>query len=235
MTKAWKKYYSTIDVTIRVAKYGSNRVVVVGKVAQPGPLYFESAPTLLEVLAKSGAYSTRPFETSAAGSNIKGAAPATTINRCAIYRGSEQVLWVDMHQLFTSGGGVDVHLRRDDVVYVPDEQDDLVSVLGQVEHPGAVRLTADTKLVDLLAMTGGLTEDAARDKIRLVRPSTGMVREFNFKDLLDPAHAQLAEISLQRGDVVYVPRNGLGKLGYVVGKFTGAGSLMMVGAIAAGR
>jgi polysaccharide export outer membrane protein len=236
IAKAWAQYYSAVTVTVQVTKYGSNRIVVVGRVATPGPLYFDTPPTLLEVLAKSGAYGARPptGSTGATAGTTVGAAPAM-ISRCAVYRGSEQVLWIDLQDLFASGSGVDLHLRRDDVVFVPDEQEDLVSVLGQVEHPGAIRITPNTRLIDLLAMSGGLREDAAANKIRLVRPSTGMTREFALQDLLDPAKAQMAEASLQRGDVVYVPKSGLGKFGYVMNKFGSMGSLMMFGAVAAGR
>jgi polysaccharide export outer membrane protein len=236
IAKAWGQFYSTISVTVQVTKYGSNRIVVVGRVATPGPIYFDRPPTLLEALAKSGAYGTRPPDGATANAVAKTGSQAPMIGRCAIYRGSEQVLWIDMKEMFATGSGIDLHLRRDDVVYVPDEQEDLVSVLGQVEHPGAVRLLPDTKLVDLLAMTGGLTEDAAADKIRVVRPSTGVIQEVALKDLLDPIHAKhTVEISLQRGDVIYVPKSGFGKFGYVLGKFAPAGSLMMFGAVAAGR
>lgn len=232
LDKAWGQYYSSVNATVQVSKYGSNRVVVIGRVATPGPIYFDRPPTLLEALAKSGAYSARPGD----GPSIPGkGGNAPLLSRCAVYRGSEQVLWIDMKSLFASGAGVDLHLRRDDVVYVPEEQDDLVSVLGQVEHPGAIRLSMDTRLVDVLAMAGGMTEDAATDKIRVVRPSTGMTLEVSLKSLLDPARAKTSEVALQRGDVIYVPKSGLGKMGYVFNKFSGAGSLMMFGAVAAGR
>jgi polysaccharide export outer membrane protein len=224
-----------INVTIQVTKYGSNRVVVVGRVNTPGPIYFDNPPTLLEVLAKSGAYSVRPMEAVTDNKINKTGAPDQMISRCAIYRGSEQVLWVDMKELFASGSGIDLHLRRNDVVYVPNEQEDLVSVLGQVVHPGAIRLMEETRLVDLLAMAGGLTEDAAQNKIQIIRPSTGMTRQVSFKDLLDPAKAQTSEVALRRGDVIYVPKSGLGKMGYVLEKFSPAGSMLMFGAVAAGR
>jgi len=232
---AWRQYYSVINVTIQVTKYGSNRVVVVGRVNTPGPIYFDNPPTLLEVLAKSGAYSVRPMEAVTDNKINKTGAPDQMISRCAIYRGSEQVLWVDMKELFASGSGIDLHLRRNDVVYVPNEQEDLVSVLGQVVHPGAIRLMEETRLVDLLAMAGGLTEDAAQNKIQIIRPSTGMTRQVSFKDLLDPAKAQTSEVALRRGDVIYVPKSGLGKMGYVLEKFSPAGSMLMFGAVAAGR
>jgi polysaccharide export outer membrane protein len=233
MAKAWTQFYSNVSVTVQVTKYSSNRIVVVGRVSSPGPLYFDTAPTLLEALAKSGAYSPRPAD-GTINPVTKTGSPAAMISRCAIYRGTEQVLWVDMQDLFASGSGVDLHLRRDDVVFVPDEQEALVSVLGQVLHPGAFRLTSDTRLVDVLAMAG-LNEDAATDKIRIVRPSTGQTREVSLKDMLAPGKSQTIEVSLQRGDVIYVPKSGLGKFGYVLNKFSPAGSLLMFGAIAGGK
>ena len=45
----------------------------------------------------------------------------------------------------------------------------------------------------------------------------------------------LSSTRLQRGDVIYVPKSGLGKFGYVFSKFGPASSLMTVGALAAGR
>ncbi len=231
---AWGKYYSTVSVTVRVTKYGSNRIVVVGRVASPGPIYFDTAPSLLEALSKSGAFSPRPSSSgsSATMANVKADTSTTMINRCAIYRGTDQVLWIDMKEMFTKGYGVDLHLRRDDVVFVPEEQEDLVSVLGEVQRPGAIRLTADARLVDVLAMAGGLTEDAASNKIRIVRPATGTTREIALKDLLDSSRANSNEASLKPGDVIYVPKSGMGKIGYVFSKFSPAGSLLMVGAMA---
>ncbi len=240
ITKAWSQYYSTINVTIQISKYGSNRIVVVGRVTSPGPLYFDTAPTLLEALAKSGAYtpasaSTSTEDASTLSTGRTAGQGGAMLSRCAVYRGTEQVLWIDMKDLFASGAGVNLRLRRDDVVFVPDERDDLVDVLGQVEHPGAVRLRADASLIDVLAMAGGLNKDANSDKIRLIRPSTGMSIEVSFKDLLDPTRTRLKEISVARGDVVYVPKNGLAKMGYVLDKFSPAGSLLMFGAIMGGR
>jgi polysaccharide biosynthesis/export protein len=230
ITTAFEQYYTEVRVAIQVTKYGSNRVIVVGRVASPGPIFFDSAPTLLEALAKGGAYSPR-----ASGIANPGAAP--TINRCAIYRGSEEVLWVDLKKLFASGtSAIDITLRRGDVVYVPDEQESQVSVLGQVRRPGAVTLGSEMRLVDVLALAGGLTEDAAGGKIRVLRPSTGLTREVAFADLVKSHGSKdIADISLENGDVIYVPQTGFAKVGYVLQKLSPMGSLLMFGALAAGR
>jgi len=204
--------------------------MVVGRVAAPGPISFETTPTLLEALTKSGAYSP-----GAGGVATPGA--SATIARCAIYRGSEEVLWVDLKELLSSGtSGVDITLRRGDIVYVPDDQAEQVSVLGQVRRPGAVVLSSNMRLVDVLANAGGLTDDAAGGKIRLVRPSSGLTREVAFQDLVKPRGANdSAEIALQNGDVIYVPQTGFSKFGYVLQKISPMGSLLMFGALMAGH
>jgi polysaccharide export outer membrane protein len=223
-------YYTDVPVEMQVTKYGSNKVMVVGRVAVPGPIFFETAPTLLEALAKSGAY------------NPKAGSPATpgaepVLSRCAVYRGSEEVLWIDLRKLFSSGtSAVDVTLRRGDIVYVPDDQDEQVSVLGQVRRPGAVTLTPQTRLVDVLTLAGGLTDDAAGNNIRIVRPSTGQTREVAFRDLVKPTGSRDAgDTALENGDVIYVPQSGFAKVAYVFQKLSPMGTLLMFGAIAAGR
>jgi polysaccharide biosynthesis/export protein len=227
---ALNRYYDEVPVGVQVTKYGSNRVMVVGRVAAPGPISFETTPTLLEALTKSGAYSP-----GAGGIATPGA--SATIGRCAIYRGSEEVLWVDLKQLLSSGtSGVDITLRRGDIVYVPDDQSQQVSVLGQVRKPGAVVLSSNMRLVDVLADAGGLTDDAAGSKIRVVRPSSGLTREVAFQDLVKPQGANdKGEIALQNGDVIYVPQTGFSKFGYVLQKISPMGSLLMFGALMAGH
>jgi polysaccharide export outer membrane protein len=217
--KAFQQYYAAVAVTVRVVKYGSNRLLIVGHVAHPGVLYFDTAPTLLEALTKSGALP-------ASGSE----SPASSVpNRCAVFRGKDQVVWINLSTLLESGGTTaNVRLRRDDVVYVPAEQDDLVSVLGEVKNPGAIKLSTGTTVINVLAMAGGLTDAASKSKIRLVRPSTGMSRDLNLEELLTPKAS--AEVSLQRGDIIYVPKKGIAKVGYVLQQLGPAASLLLFGA-----
>ena len=216
ITKALSAYYAQPSVTVRVDKYASNRILLLGRVAKPGVLYFERTPTLLEAITQSGGL------TSTSG-------PSDPLpSRCAIFRGREQVLWVDLKSMLNSGSAaVDMRLRRDDVVYVPDEQDQYVSVLGEVQHPGAFKLKPNLSITDVLAMSGGLTENAAPAKIRLIRPSTGVNREIAFNDLLNSSKS--AEASLLEGDIVYVPKSGFAKVGYVIQKISPVSTMLLFG------
>ena len=55
---ALSPYYKELSVTVNVDKYGSNRVIVIGSVQHPGVLYFDTMPTLLDVIARSGLLAT---------------------------------------------------------------------------------------------------------------------------------------------------------------------------------
>ena len=51
ITQTLSHYYKDIFTTVRVEKYTSNRVIVLGRVERPGALQFEYPPLLLEILA----------------------------------------------------------------------------------------------------------------------------------------------------------------------------------------
>ena len=218
ITKALEKYYTTIDVIVRVTKYGSNRILVLGHVARPGVLYFDNAPNLLEALSKSGAGTTK-------GKDQDPSLP----QRCAIFRGKDLMAWIDLKSMLDRGDSLaDLRLKRDDVLYVPDEQEITVSVLGEVQHPGMVKVEPKSSLLDVLALSGGLTADSGKAKIEVVRQDRS-TREFAFHDLLDPAKS--IEFPLQKGDIVYVQKGGLAKFEYTLKKLSPLGTMMLFGAM----
>ena len=127
--------------------------------------------------------------------------------RCAIYRGNDQVVWVDLRAMLQSGNSMaDLRLRRNDVVFVPAQQEVFVSVLGDVGHPGAIPLTPESTLTSVLAQSGGPSEGASNN-IQVIQPSTGKTTTISFKSLLTVRGAD--EVQLHAGDVVFVPYSGL--------------------------
>jgi polysaccharide export outer membrane protein len=224
---ALSPYYKELSVTVNIDKYSSNRVVVLGSVAHPGVLSFDNTPTLLDVIARSGLLATAG---SGAGTG-SGAAKGDSIPlRCAIYRGNDQVVWVDLRQMLQSGNSMaDLRLRRNDIVFVPAQQEVFVSVLGSVMHAGAVPLTSDSTLVSVLAQAGGLAEGAAAN-IQVIQPSTGKTSTIPFKSLLTLTGAD--EVKLQPGDVVFVPRSGFYQATYVIQRISSVASLGAIVAVA---
>jgi polysaccharide biosynthesis/export protein len=222
-------YYKDLSVTVGIDKYGSNRVVVIGNVVHPGVIYFDDTPTLLDVIARAGMMPTTEGVAQTGSPTTGGAAPRDGIpERCAIYRGNDQVVWIDLRALLQSGSTMaDMRLKRNDIVYIPAQQEVFVSVLGNVAHPGAVSLTPQSTLTSVLAQSGGLAEGSS-GTIQIIQPSTGKTVHIQFKSLLSLKGAD--EVKLHPGDVIFVPQSGFYKATYVVQRLAPVTNL---GAIAA--
>jgi len=123
-------------------------------------------------------------------------------------------------------------------VTVTDYRSQPVSVLGEINNPGIIRLRGGTTLLEALSLSGGLKQDAGY-RIRIVRrleegpiplanasrDSTGKfsVAELNIKDLYEEEHPE-NNIIMKANDVITVPR---GQMVYVVGEVNRSGGFIL--------
>jgi polysaccharide biosynthesis/export protein len=198
---ALSKYYSgDMSSTVQVTKYGSNHILLLGAIEHPGVIIFDQPPSLLEAITRGGAV-------------INADKTTQTARKCIIYRGDDKVMNVNLSERFDSKRALnDVRLRRNDIVYIPEDQESLISVMGEVTKPGPVRLNGNSTVVTLLSNAGGITEKAGNPLIQIITPSTQKVQTIKFKDLLQPPNG--SDIALHDGDIIYVPRSGLAKTGF---------------------
>jgi polysaccharide export outer membrane protein len=216
--ESYAKFYEGLSVVIRTEAYSSNRIFVLGRVAHPGILQFETTPTLLEAITRAGSLPVGGF-----------GGDKAAINRCVIFRGRDAVVWVDLKPLFKEGDmAYNLQLKRNDIVYLPDSDDQSVYVLGEVLKPGAYSLRADMTFLDAFASAGGETRDGVTTHIHLIRPSKNLDREISLHDLLNKSGG-IVNFALADGDIIYVPRRGLAKFGYFVQQFGPASGLAVVG------
>ena len=195
--RALSTYYLSIYVTVRIDEYTSNRVVVLGRVEHPGVVHFEDNPSLIEVLSRAGGF---PI-----------LRPEQVLTRCAVLRG-DKILWLDLKRLLNGDLSLNIPLRRNDIVYIPDAYDTTVYVLGEVNKPGVYRLTPKMSFLDALGQAGGPSLRANTDKIHLIRPSQGLNQEVALDDVLVPDRT--LNVALEEGDIVYVPRSGIATVGF---------------------
>jgi polysaccharide biosynthesis/export protein len=199
ITSTMSKYFDNIAATVEVMRYGSNHVTLLGNVNKPGTIEFSQTPTLLEVLSRGGVETGRD-----------GSLP----DQCVIYRG-DQVFWVDLHELLMSGSPLaDLRLRRDDLIFVPGVTK-TVTVIGQVPRPGQIPLRHDSTLTSILGEAGGITDFAGNNpNIQIVHRSKGTTQYVRLKDLLQQPDG--LDVSLHPGDVIFIPRGGVYKWGFVL-------------------
>ncbi len=123
-------------------------------------------------------------------------------------------MWVELKSLIESGNTLaDLRLRRDDVIYVPSGAERFISVLGEVQHPGAVATDKCSTLASVLAEAGGFTGKAGnKPHIQIVDPAKGTSRVISFNDVLNPAKS--LEITLKPGEIIFVPQSGFYRATY---------------------
>jgi polysaccharide biosynthesis/export protein len=199
ITSTMSKYFDNIAATVEVMRYGSNHVTLLGNVNKPGAIEFSQTPTLLEVLSRGG------VETGKDGS---------LPDQCVIYRG-DQVFWVDLHELLMTGSPLaDLRLRRDDLIFVPGVTK-TVTVIGQVPRPGQIPLRHDSTLTTIIGEAGGISDFAGNNpNIQIVHRSKGTTQYVRLKDLLQQPDGM--DVSLHPGDVIFVPRSGVYKWGFLM-------------------
>ncbi len=107
-------------------------------------------------------------------------------------------------------------------VFVEEYATQSVSVLGQVVHPGPISISTDRSLVDVISMSGGLTDVADRHiTIERGGASHGLVEVFLSNRAEDAFNAN---VEVFPGDKILVPKAGIV---YVLGDVGRPGGYVM--------
>jgi polysaccharide export outer membrane protein len=209
------KFYADVTVTVRVDSYVSNRVFVLGRVRTPGVQQFTAPPTLLEALSRAGGLAQDP---------------TASLSHCAVIRGRDRMAWIDLRRLMEAGDlTLNLGLKPNDVVLVPEWEDQPVYVLGQVARPGVQRWMPGMTFLDVVARAGGTTRDALPSKVTVVRPSEDLRFTVSLTGLVGGNEAQ--NVFVRKGDIIYVPTNFMADIGYVLEKLQPFGWVFLAQAV----
>jgi len=226
--KALSTFYTDLSVTVRIDKYTSNRVRVMGYVQHPGEISFDETPTLLNAISRAGLISptvSKEGVTTAIGSGIP--------EICTIYRGNSETYQVELRKLLMSGNDLaDMRLRRNDIIFVPEPKEQFVSVIGEVTRPGTIPLTPASTLASVLAESGCCSEGGGfNPQIQIIQPSTGKTFKTTYKQLATLGGHN--EYTLHSGDVIMIPKTGFFKATYVFNRISPVTSLIGLASVAA--
>ena len=208
ITMRLSELYEKPDVTVLVQEFNNNKVYVLGRVTSPGLIKFGGTGTLLEALAQSGGLPT--------------VAEDAFLSRAMIFRGSDTVLWVDLGELLQNGNvAMNPKLLNNDIVYIPDSDDELAYVMGEVESPGAVRLKGELSVLDAVMASGGPTKDAKIAKTYLIRfkDGKGHVQQVDINRFLKSGDMR-QDYLLSDGDIVYVSTRPIADISYAITKLS---------------
>lgn len=182
-------YFRNPQVTVAVEQYRSQRVFVMGEVRQPGPVALTGGMTLIEALSRAG--STLP---SASGEVAIVRAPQGT--QGPVLPGADtgaEILRASIRDLEGGSMKQNIELHDGDTIFVPRAE--TIYVFGQVRNPGAYSIQKDTTVLQALSLAGGVTENGAMNRIKIVRIVKGEKKEIKVK-LTD---------TVQPGDTIIIP------------------------------
>ena len=205
ITEKLHRFYSNPEVSLAVTVYKNNKAFVLGRVEHPGVVTFPGQGTLLEALSMAGGYST--------------VAEDTYLTKCAIIRGKNTIIWIDLNELLQNGNmALNARIKNNDVIFIPESHTELVYVMGEVYKPGAFPLTGRLTLMDALMMAGGPTENANPDKLFLIRSrgnGDGIVQEISLRHMLETADFSKNYL-MKDNDVIFIAKKGISKFNYVL-------------------
>jgi polysaccharide export outer membrane protein len=194
------KYFTAPHTTLAIDEYPSNRITVLGRVEKAGAHQFAHAPTLIDVLANAGAMPILDKQ--------------ATLSRCAIIRGRDKLIWVDLKALLNGDVNYNIRMKKGDIVYIPDSSDTSVYVMGAVGRPGSYRMTPRMTVIDAIAQAGGLTENAKNDRIGIYRAGAKQAEYMSWADLITADRTK--NYAMEDGDILFIPTTGLSDFGYLL-------------------
>jgi polysaccharide biosynthesis/export protein len=168
-------YFKNPSVSVSVEQYRSQRIFVMGEVRQPGPVPLTGGMTLIEALARAG--STLP--TSSGEVAIVRAPQGTPNGPLKPEEGGSEIFRASIRDLESGTLSQNLQLRDGDTVFVPRAE--TVYVFGHVKNPGAYGVQKNTTVLQALSLAGGLTENAAMNRIQIIRIENGQKREMKVK------------------------------------------------------
>jgi polysaccharide export outer membrane protein len=217
VTQKLETFYIKPEVTVRVLDFQNNKAFVLGRVSKPGVVNFPGKGTLLEALALAG--------------GIPDQNRVTSLTKCAIIRGNDIIIWIDLQDLLRNGNmALNAPVRNNDVIYIPEAADELVYVLGEVASPGAIQIKSGMNVLKAIMLAGGINKNADPEKVFVIRQQTvkGDVIRVNLKKLLETGDfAQ--NFSLMPNDIIYVSTGGLSSLNYTIEKILPSMQILNLG------
>jgi len=207
VTTQLRDYVREPRVTITVTQFRSEPVFFLGSFRAPGVYALQGGRTLVEMLAVAGGLQPN------AGRRIKitrraDSGPIELPN--AVNDPERKVSYVEISLDSLTQNinpAEDIVLKAYDIVSAATAQP--VYVSGEVTKPSAIPLGEETSISVTQALTqaGGLTLNASRGKIRVLRPIVGTTRRAEIEVNLDRVYdGRDNDLPLLPNDVLYVPR-----------------------------
>ena len=188
-----RNYLQNPQVSIFIKEFTNQRVTVEGEVGNPGVYPIKGKVSLLQAIALAG-----------------GVTQSAKTDNIALFRtsgrGGARAYQIDLG-LIRNGRASDFPVVNDDRIVVERKKKQQVTVEGEVNGPGVFTFDQPTTVLQAIALSRGLTELGAPDKVILFRrESNGAERGYSV-NLSAIRQGQSADPYVQSGDRIVVHRS----------------------------
>lgn len=195
-------------VSVSLHAAGSERVWILGRVANPGVFVLNGPTTVLDAIAESGGVASNSALAALAGSlgvsSVGSAGESADLSRAFLIR-KGKVVPIDFQRLVREGDlSQNIYLQPDDFIFLPSARSPHVHVLGAVANPGSEPVHGSLTLVQAVALAGGSIEGACLTDVAILRGSVAHP-EIGVVSVRDILHGKASDVQLEPGDIVYVP------------------------------
>ena len=183
-------YYVAPQISVEIAKYRSQNVIVLGEVRVPGQYALTGTMSVLQLLASAGS------PTAAAAGHVIITRPAGVLPALPQAEpGGGSSLRISVAELQNGQIPEGFGLKDGDSVNVPRAES--VYVMGQVKSPGPYVIEGSLTVMQAIAMAGGPTDRGAMGRVKITRrvgDRVDDVKSVKLSDLVKP------------GDTITVPQ-----------------------------
>ncbi|MEE3336688.1 MAG: polysaccharide biosynthesis/export family protein [Candidatus Latescibacterota bacterium] len=211
LTTALAQFLRSPKIDVRVTEYNSKMVSLLGAISVTersssqmgqGRYPLKGKTTLLDLILIAG-----------------GATPDAQLDNVTLVRDGSSYK-IDLQKVLRTGDPREnAVLQGGDIVIVQGAslRSKKVIVLGEVANPSVYMFPEDARVIEALSQAGGLTDDAVRNDIRLIRVEDGEPRMYgiNFERLATRGDYR-QNVPLRNDDIIFVPRSFLGDVNDVI-------------------
>ena len=213
---ALEKYIRNPKVGISPVEILSENATIAGAVNKPGMYTLSNGMRLADLFAMAGGANVRRYD----GKDLE----AVDYENSIFMRGNKEI-HLDFNKAIKKGDRLhNILLCKGDYVFMAAKDNSMVYVVGDVQSPRSLVWNKGLGLVELLAEGGWLKETYWHHAI-VIRGGFANPRLFKV-DLDGILHGRKANVLIEAGDIVYMPKDDISEYNVFVRKLFPTGQLL---------
>ncbi len=224
LTRQLRRYLRDPKLDIEVSEYRSKNISVQGAILSvntaagqktgPGRYSLKGKLRALDAILEAG-----------------GTTADAQLDRVQLIRGDYSYRLNIQKVLNTGSARENVVLQAEDILVVPGiaRQSKKVVILGEVLRPNVYAFSDDVTFLEAIAQAGGLTDEAIRSDIRVIRTIEGTPQMFSLSyEQLVKGQGLEKNVPLESNDVIYASRSFIGDLNDAIAKVSPLLNVMLL-------